>query len=315
MMPKPLRIIFMGTPPFAVTILEALLQANHDIVAVFTQPDKPSGRGRKTVFPPVKTYALDKGLPLYQPTELAAEEWPDLLQRFEADVAVVAAYGRILPEPLLHTTKAGFVNVHASLLPAYRGAAPIQWALRNGDATTGITLMQMDAHMDTGDILVQESLAIDVNETSGSLFARLATLGADMLVRHLPDIVSGRIIGEPQNGALATYAPAFPRDDERINWQHSATAIHALIRAYLPETGCYSIIDGNRLKLFTTEVQAGEQKAEPGTVVAVHKDHFSVQTGDGFLLIYDVQPPGKKKMSSRDFLNGYSLKIGARFDS
>lgn len=282
---------------------------------VFTQPDKPTGRGRKTVAPPVKSFALDKNLTVYQPEDLVSEKWKKLLEGAKADVAVVAAYGRILPEALLKTTTAGFINVHASILPNYRGAAPIQWAIRNRDTQTGITLMQMDAHMDTGDILSQETLDIAQDDTTGQLFERLAILGAKMLIRDLPGIVNGTITPTKQDHNLATYSPAFPAEDERVCWEQSAEDLHALIRAYLPETGCYTFLDGKRFKLFTTAYSTDNTEQPPGTIVAVYKDRFSVQTGDGLLEVFEVQAPGKKRMQTRDYLNGYPLKPGTLFDS
>lgn len=307
----------MGTPDFSVTILKALEAANTDyeIAAVVTQPDKPAGRGKKLLAPPVKEYAIEKGFKVYQPINLKDEDWYAELELLNIDVAVVAAYGRILPVEILSLPTHGCVNVHASLLPAYRGAAPIQWAIRNRDKETGITLMQMDEHMDTGDILTQDKLKISGKETTGSLFEKLAVLGAKMIIRDLSGICEGSIVGVSQRHDQATYAPMFERRDKEIDWKNSAESIEALIRSYLPESGCYTYLNGKKLTFFKTNITEYVSQKTPGTIVKVTKESFLVQTGSVCLEILEVQHPGKKRVSCRDFLNGYILNEGDIFES
>lgn len=308
-----MRLIFMGTPAFAVTILEALVKAGHDIVCCYTQPDRPKGRGKKLLPPPVKTFAIEQGIAVRQPTDLKDEAVREELVAWQADMAVVAAYGRILPVTLLDALPQGFLNVHASLLPAYRGAAPIQWAIRNGDRMTGISLMRMEAGMDTGAVYVSEGLPIASNETSGSLFEKCAQLGASMVVRYLPEIASGALSPVPQDETMATYAPMFDRADERIDWTLDAEHLTALNRAYLPESGTYSTLDGQRLKLMAVApVPLGE--GAPGEIIAIDKDSFTVATGKGALRVTEIQPAGKQRMTVQAFLNGRDLALGQRFE-
>lgn len=309
-----LKILYMGTPEFSVTILEGLVQAGYNVVQVVTQPDRPMGRGKKLTSPPVKVYAESKGLSLWQPTDLKDTTWVECFRETGADIAIVAAYGRILPAALLESLPLGFVNVHASILPTYRGAAPIQWAVRNGDTESGISLMQMDSGMDTGDILAQKSIMLSDKETTGSLFERMAQLGRELLLEKLPEIAEGNIEAKAQDESKATYAPMFTDEDEEINWMESAKAIAQKLRAYLPDTGNYSYLEGQRLKFFDVEALEDHNKEySPGQIIHITKKSFRVQTGDGSLEVFEVQPPGKRRMPSHAFLNGNKLEIGAQF--
>lgn len=316
-MSKPLaKILFMGTPDFAVTVLDGLVQANYEVVQVITQPDRPTGRGKKLAPPPVKVYADKAGLRLWQPENLDDSSWEEAFRQSGADLAVVAAYGRLLPSGLLATLPLGFVNVHASLLPAYRGAAPIQWAIRNQDKETGVTLMQMDAGMDTGDMLAVAKTLISPDETRGSLFDRLANMGRDLLLDTLPKLVAGRVQPHPQDNSRATYAPMFTPEDEAIDWSQEAGVIAAKLRSYLPETGNYTTWNGVRLKIFSAEVQDQDIVGfVPGQISYVDKKSFTVQTGKGGLKVLEVQPPGKRRMVTHAFLNGNPLECGTQLGS
>lgn len=303
-----MRLLFMGTPDFSVTILKSLHEAGHEILACYTQPDRPQGRGEKLQAPPVKIYAQTHDIPCLQPTDLKSADVCEELQAFHADIVVVAAYGRILPKDVLNIYPDRFINIHASLLPTYRGAAPIQWAIRNGDSMTGISLMRMEEGMDTGSVYVSEALPIDPNETTGSLFVKCADLGAEMIVKYLPMIVSGDIQAIPQNEAEATYAPMFSKEDERIDWRMPAKEIIHLNHAYLPETGTYTVIGGERLKILSMDFVSNHMKSDsPGRIVEVTKHDFSVATGQGVVRILRVQPAGKKAMDVASYLNGRSL--------
>lgn len=303
-----MRLLFMGTPDFSVTILKALHEAGHEILACYTQPDRPQGRGKKLQAPPVKIYAQTHDIPCLQPTDLKSADVREELQAFHADIVVVAAYGRILPKDVLNIYPDRFINIHASLLPTYRGAAPIQWAIRNGDSMTGISLMRMEEGMDTGSVYVSEALPIDPNETTGSLFVKCADLGAEMIVKYLPMIVSGDIQATPQNEAEATYAPMFSKEDEHIDWRMPAKDIIQLNHAYLPDTGTYTIIGGERLKILSMDFSSNHTKGDsPGRIIEVTKHDFSVATGQGVVRILRVQPAGKKAMDVASYLNGRSL--------
>ncbi len=313
-----MKLIFMGTPNFSVTILDSLVKNNYDIVAVYTQPDRKKGRGHKVVPTPVKTYALEHDIPVYQPTSFTDENIINELKSHNADAAVVAAYGRILPPEALSTVKNAFINVHASLLPQYRGAAPIQWAIRNGDKETGISIMKMEAGMDTGPVYVKVPFTIREHETTGSLFEELALLGADTLTANLPAIINGDLLPESQDNSKATYAPMFKRSDEAIDWTLSAESIERLNRAYGPNPGTYTYLDNKRLKFMHISHVLDDdshENAVPGEIVQVERDVFYVKTGDGLIGVDKIQPPGKKVMTVLSFLNGQPLTEGMVFNS
>ena len=302
-----MRIVFMGTPDFAVQSLDALVQAGHIVAAVITQPDRPKGRGNKLAFSEVKTRALKLGLLVYQPTNVKDAAFLELLKSFEADVIVVVAYGRILPQEILDLPKYGCINVHGSLLPAYRGAAPIQRAVLDGCRESGVTIMQMDAGMDTGDILMQGSVPIGEEDTSGTMFEKLAVLGGELLVKTLDALAEGTLEPRKQAEEQATYAARILKEDEAIDWNKPAHEIFCQIRGLAPAPGAYTMWNGGRLKIWKSRIQERESGKMPGTVVAVGKDSFTVQTGQGCLEILELQPAGKKSMTARDFGNGMGV--------
>lgn len=309
-----MKVVFMGTPDFAVECLEALVTAGHEVACVITQPDRPKGRGNKLSPPPVKERALALGLPVYQPTTVKDDAFLTLLRDYQPEVIVVVAYGRILPQSVLDLPPYGCLNVHASLLPQYRGAAPIQWAILNGDSQTGVTIMQLDSGMDTGDMLSKASLMVEPEDTTGSLFEKLAHLGAKLLVQTLSDIHSGQITPEAQDDALATYAPMLSKADECLNWQLSAVKLHNQVRGLSPAPGAYTWWAGQRLKIWRTQPQPDETggKFAPGEIAEIRPDYFAVCTGEGLLRVYEVQPAGKKVMPVGAFLNGAGLEIGSK---
>ena len=306
-----MKIIFMGTPDFSVGTLRALHAAGHEIVLAVTQPDKPRGRSKKPAYSPVKEEALRMDIPVWQPERIRNPECTDYLQSFAPDVIVVVAFGQILPKSILDLPRYGCVNVHASLLPKYRGAAPIQWAVLNGDAVTGVTKMQMDEGMDTGDILLTEEVALDARETGGSLFDRLAETGAALAVRTLVVLEAGSVTPVPQDADAATYTRMIKKEDGRIDFAESARAIECRIRAMNPWPSAYTKLGNKTLKLWEAEVlsEAGGAGA-PGEIRTVDKTSFTVQTGDGLLRIKEVQLEGKKRMACGAFLRGYDLQPG-----
>ena len=311
----PLRIIFMGTPDFAAATLQALLNGPDMVVAVVTQPDRPKGRGKKLAPPPVKILAEAAAIPVLQPTKIKTQEFREELAGYRPDVMVVTAYGRILPPALLELAPHGCINVHGSLLPAYRGAAPIQWAVINGDKETGVTIMQMDEGMDTGDILLSASLPISDTETAGSLFPKLADLGGTTVRKALSLLKEGKLTPAVQDDSCATIAPMLKKEDGRIDWQKSAWEIHCLIRGLDPWPSAYCFLHGKRLQLFAPEVLYQATTAEPGTLLAADKRGLLIATGHDCLLVREVQPEGKKRMNVEAFLCGSPIEPGTRLFS
>jgi methionyl-tRNA formyltransferase len=315
MIDSSLRIIFMGTPDFAAQTLQALIDGPDRVVAVVSQPDRPKGRGKKLSPTPVKVLAEKACLPVLQPTKIKTEEFRDELKKYQPDVMVVAAYGRILPQSLLELAPHGCINVHGSLLPAHRGAAPIQWSIINGDDKTGVTIMQMDKGMDTGNILLQTPLTLDADETAGSLFVKLADLGGRTLLEALSLLKQGKLTATPQDDTLATVAPMLKKEHGNIDWRKSAREIHCLIRGLDPWPTAYSFLDGKRLQLFSPEVLSKNCDAKPGTLLQADKRGLLIATGRDCLIIKEVQPEGKKRMPVEAFLCGYSLEPGIHFSS
>jgi methionyl-tRNA formyltransferase len=297
-----LRIIFLGTPEFAVPTLERCVEAGHEVVAVFTQPDRPKGRGQKDAAPPVKQAALRLGLTVHQPERAKHPEVIEHLRGFAPDAMVVVGYGQILPQAILDIPPRGIINVHASLLPKYRGAAPIQWAIARGETYTGVTTMRIDAGMDTGDMLLSWQTPIEPEETAAELAPRLATAGADLLVRTLANLDS--IVPQKQNPALATYAPILKREDGKIDWSMTAGDILNRMRGFVPWPGCYGFLRGQRLHVWKAAL-SGEGLA-PGEL-RVKRPHLYVGCGDSAIEILEVQLEGKKRMPAAAFLNGFPL--------
>ena len=310
MTPAPLRIIFMGTPDFAVASLSALLQGPDQVVAVVTQPDRPKGRGKKLAPPPVKTLASEKGIPVLQPLKIRTEEFRDELAAFAPDLVVVTAYGRILPPALLSLAPMGCINVHGSLLPRHRGAAPIQWAVINGDKEVGVTIIRMDEGMDTGDILLTSSLPANPEETAGSLFVKLAELGSRTLLEAIAHLKVNDLPATPQDHSQATTAPMLKKEDGIIDWSLPAEKLHCLVRGLDPWPAASCLIDGQRLRLFSPEVIHKDSPAQPGTLVRAERDGLLIATGRNLLLIREIQPEGKKRMPASAFLCGHSLTAG-----
>ena len=304
-----MRILFMGTPEFAVPSLTALVQAGHEIVGVVSQPDKQRGRGKTVSFPPVKEKAAALGLSVLQPQTLRDERVLAALRSLTPDVIVVIAYGKILPAGLLTLAPHGCLNVHASLLPKYRGAAPIQYTVMNGETEAGISIMKLDEGMDTGDILAQARLPLDGKETTGTLFNTLAVLGKDTLLTVLDDLDTYERQAVKQDPEKATYTKKIDKSAARINWRDGAVSIERLLRTLDPQPGAYTFFDGKRLKIWSADVVPGKN-VPAGTILEVTKKVFTVQTGKDALCIKEVQPESRKRMSSAQFLQSHRLTAG-----
>ncbi|KJS81459.1 MAG: methionyl-tRNA formyltransferase [Peptococcaceae bacterium BICA1-8] len=305
-------IVFMGTPHFAVETFEQLIQAGHQILGVVTQPDRPKGRGNKLNPSPVKVKALDYGLPIYQPEKVRDPIFIKKLADLKPEVIVVVAYGQILPKEILELPPLGCINVHASLLPKYRGAAPIHWAIINGEKETGVTTMLMDQGLDTGNMLLNTSVEIGSDVTTGELHDKLAVLGGQLLTKTLYMLAKGEITPQPQDDGQATYASLINKEHELINWQKKAQDIHNLIRGMNPWPGAYSFFMGTRLKVWETSLQdyPGSNSGSIGEIVYQDDLGFWVQTGDKPVLIKKIQPAGKNIMTANSFVNGYGLSLG-----
>lgn len=302
-MSQSLRIIFAGTPDFAARHLDALLSSGHQIVGVFTQPDRPAGRGKKLQPGPVKVLAQAHNLPVFQPVSLRPQENQQLVASLNADVMVVVAYGLILPKAVLDMPRLGCINVHGSLLPRWRGAAPIQRSLWAGDAETGVTIMQMDVGLDTGDMLHKLSCPISAQDTSASLYDKLAELGPQGLLETLTQLANGSTQPEVQDEALVTYAEKLSKEQARIDWSLSAAQLERCIRAFNPWPMSWLEIDEQPVKVWQASVIAETSGAEPGTIVAAGKQGIQIATGNGILNLESLQPAGKKAMSAQDLLN------------
>ncbi|KPJ69003.1 hypothetical protein AMJ44_04870 [candidate division WOR-1 bacterium DG_54_3] len=310
-----MRIIFMGTPETSAEILKVLIEAKHEILCVVSQPDRPKGRGQKISFPPVKEWALKYALPIEQPEKIKGNQvFISLLESLNPEVIVVVAYGKILPKEILNIPKYGCINVHASLLPKYRGAAPVQWALLNGEKLTGVTIMKIDEFLDTGEVILQEKVRIEEEDNNATLSKKLFSLGGKLLLKALEQIERGKAKYTPQNEAEATQAPAITRESGEIDWRRSALEIHNRIRAMVPWPGAHTFYKEKLLKIWRSEIYVADLESKfklPGTIVQmVKKVGFMVATGKGHLLINEVQPQGKKCMPAYDFAIGHDVKIG-----
>lgn len=305
-----MKVVYMGTPDFAVAPLEAIIKAGHEVTAVVTQPDKPKGRGKEMQITPVKECALKNGIPVLQPVKIKEPEAIEELKKYPADIFVVAAFGQLLSEEILHIPRFGCINIHASLLPAYRGAAPIQWVIINGEKKTGVTIMQMAKGLDTGDMLLKKEVLIDEKETGENLHDKLMAAGAELIVEALPKIEKGEIVPEKQNDALSCYASRLTKSMGLIDWTGDAVSIERLVRGLNSWPSAYTMYNGKTLKIWEADVIAGNSSFRPGTVAEVGKDYFDVASGEGRLRIKTLQLEGKRKVSARDFLLGYEVVCG-----
>lgn len=308
---RKLRIVFMGTPEFAVPCLKRLVTDGHEIAAVVTQPDRPKGRGRILTPSPVKEYAQKQKLPLKQPEKIKDTVFMEQLAVLQPDVIVVVAFGQFLPRQLLDLPPLGCINVHASLLPKYRGAAPIHWAVMNGEAVTGVTTMHMDSGMDTGDIILKMETLIGPEEYTGQIHDRLSIMGAELLAQTLELLAENKAPRSPQNAQEATYAPLLTREIEAIDWQRSARDIHNQVRGLNPWPGAYCLYENRILKIWRTSIQdANETFKDPGCIIAVERDCLLVATGNGIIRLEEVQPQNKRRMNAGVFSTGYRIEAG-----
>ena len=309
-----MRLIFMGTPEFARPSLKALHDAGHVISTVVTQPDRPKGRGGKFVSPPIKLAAEAMNLKVIQPAGIKAPAFLEELEKLKPECIVVVAFGRILPQSLLDLPSRGCINLHASLLPRYRGAAPIQWAIINGEKETGMTTIKMDAGMDTGDILLQERVSIQPDESAGSLSERLADRGAELMLRTLREIESGQARARPQDHDKATMAPMIKKALGLVDWALPASAILNRLRGLDPWPGIYTYYQGGRLRIWKAVIEKAKPGEKPGRILRVHSEGLAVATGEGTLILLELQPANSRRMGIREFLAGHSLKEGERFE-
>ena len=309
-----MRIVFMGTPDFSVPALEALVEGGHEVVAAITQPDKPKGRGKAVLMTPVKEKAMELGIPVYQPVKVREPEFVEKLRQMEPDAIVAVAFGQILPKSILEIPRYGCVNIHASLLPKYRGAAPIQWAVIDGERESGVTTMFMNEGLDTGDMLEKEAVTLDPKETGGSLHDKLSAIGGRLILSTLKGLEDGTLKGTPQTDEGTCYAKMLKKSLGDIDWTMDAAAIERLIRGLNPWPSAYTCLHGKTLKIWDGDVLEREYGVEPGTVAEVAKDRLVVQTGQGSLAIRSLQLEGKKRMDAGDFLRGYAVEAGTRLE-
>ncbi len=307
-MTQGLRIVFMGTPLFACPTLQRLVDRGDRVLAVVTQPDRPKGRGQKALPPPVKELAERHGLPVLQPPKIRVAEFVETIRTLNPDLIVVVAYGQILPKAVLDIPRYGCINVHASLLPRYRGAAPLNWCIINGEQETGVTTMLMDEGLDTGDMLLKRVTAIDPDENTSTLHDRLALLGAEALAETIDLLVQGTLVPEKQDDALSCYAPLLKKEDGLIDWSRNGVAIKNLVCGMTPWPGAFTYLDGKLLKIY--RVRIGTGSGSPGTVLEAGKDGIVVACADGSVLIEDLQLEGKKRLTAREFLAGCRLSPG-----
>lgn len=310
-----MKVIFMGTPDFSVGTLETLIEAGHEVVLAVTQPDKPKGRGGKMQYPPVKEVALEHDIPVFQPKKIRDPQSIEELRKYEADVMVVIAFGQILPKEILKMTPYGCINVHASLLPKYRGAAPIQWAVINGERVSGVTTMQMDEGLDTGDMIMKTEVVLDEKETGGSLHDKLALEGAKLCVHTLKALEEKTAVWEKQEDSPTEYARMLDKKLGDIDWTKDAASIERLIRGLNPWPSAYTKWNSKIMKIWEADVLEGQTDQMPGTIVKVEKDGFCVQTGTGLIKVLSLQIPGKKRMDAGAFLRGYPMEEGTVLSS
>lgn len=306
-----MRVVFMGTPDFSVPTLQSLIDEKYDVVGVVTQPDKPKGRGRTMQFTPVKELAVKYGIPVLQPVKLKNDDvFFEELKALKPDVIVVIAFGQILPDRVLELPKYGCINIHASLLPKYRGAAPIQWAILNGEKETGVTTMMMDSGLDTGDMILRKVIPIEEKETGGSLFDKLAYAGGDLIIETLKQAEAGTLKRIPQNNDESNYVSIIKKEYGHMDFTKSALELERLIRGLNPWPSAFTSLHGKTLKVWDADVVETVSEEKPGTILSVDKDSFTVMTGEGALKILELQLEGKKRMMTEAFLRGYKLEIG-----
>lgn len=308
------KIVFMGTPAFSAPILKMLADEGHTIVSVVTQPDRPVGRKKIMTPTPVKEQALELGLPIYQPEKLKDPEQAQKILDLEPDLIVTAAFGQILPSAILQAPPLGAINVHASLLPEYRGGAPIHQAIIDGKKETGVTIMYMVDRLDAGDIISQTTVPIEETDHTGSMFEKLSTAGMDLLKETLPSIIDGTNPRIPQDESRVTFARNISREQERIDWQLSAVEIYNQVRGLHPWPVAFTTLSGANVKLWWTEIADSQKDGAPGEIVELTKDAIIVRTGSGTLAIKELQPSGKKRMTAEDYLRGPKLQVGDRFE-
>lgn len=318
---KTIKAVFMGTPDFAVPCLKALTEIERvDVVGVVTQPDRPRGRGHKLTPSPVKSFATEHGIDVYQPERVKTDEFVTTLKKIAPDIIVVVAFGQILSKAILDVPRLGCVNVHASLLPSYRGAAPMQWCIINGETKTGVTTMMMDVGLDTGDMLERDEIEITPDMTLEELHDALSKMGARLLVSTVNALIDGTAKREKQDDTgvkeNARYSPMLTSETGHIDWTKSAKSIHDLVRALDSWPGAYSSMDGKKYKIWRTKVSvvASDGASVAGEIVAVGKDGIDVATGDGVITITEIQAPGKKRMSAADYLRGHAITVGSKFE-
>ena len=308
-----LKIVFMGTPDFAVPCLKTLNE-NYEVIAVITQPDRPKGRGQKLTPSPIKEYALEHNLTVLQPEKIKTSETEEQLKKLAPDLIVVVAFGQILSKAILDIPQLGCINVHASLLPKYRGAAPIHWSIINGETKTGITTMYMDVGLDTGDMILKEEVSISAKMNTGELHDTLMNIGAKTLLQTIKQIAEGSVVRNKQNDAEASYAPLLTKELERINWLLPAQEIYNLVRGLNPWPVAFLIFKGKKLKIWQTKVIDNVTIGEIGTVLSLTETGFTVQTGKGILEILELQPESKRKMTAKDFVCGNQIAINDKLE-
>lgn len=311
-----MRVVFMGTPDFAVETVNAIAEAGHEIVLVVTQPDKPKGRGKEIQFPPVKEWAVERDIPVFQPVKIREPEAIATLKQYEADIFVVAAFGQILPKEVLDMPPLGCVNVHASLLPKSRGAAPIQWAVINGDKVSGVTTMMMGVGLDDGDMLLKQEVELAEDETGGSLFDRLAEVCGELIVRTMEGLAEGTITGTPQVESEATHVGMIKKSFGYLDFSLEAVVLERRIRGLNPWPSAYTKLGNKTLKVWwarvETDLPSGTSDAEPGTICLADETGIWVSTGKDYLVLEEIQLEGKKRMSAADFLRGRTLEVGTK---
>ncbi len=309
-MSKP-RILFMGTPDFSLPALHLLHQHHYPIIGVVTQPDRPKGRGLKEVAPPVKILAQKLGLPVYQPPKVREESFLEVFRNLSPDMVVLVAFGQILPRAIIDYPPLKCLNIHPSLLPKYRGAAPLNWQIIRGETKTGVSIMIMDESMDSGDILLQEETPLGAAETFGELHDRLAQLGAQLLIKSIEQVAGGTAQRKQQDASDATLAPRLTKETGKIDWNNKAGNIINLIRGLSPAPTAHTTLEGLPLKIFKAVAQPGKVENSPGTIVEVNSDGLTVAAADGYVILRDIQLAGKKRMTVADFLRGHHVKVGS----